>query len=141
MVADVGRRPATVDEARELLGTPKRPRAATHDGCAARSRDSKVLDLTRLLPGPFATLLFADMGAEVLKVEDPNGGDYIRWMPPYYERRRGARATARRRRYFLGLNRNKRSLRLDLRSPTGRDVLLQAGRELRRRDRELPARA
>ena len=44
----------------------------------------KVLDLTRLLPGGFCTLLLADFGADVLKVEDPNGGDYIRWMPPYY---------------------------------------------------------
>ena len=44
----------------------------------------KVLDLTRLLPGGFCTLLLADLGAEVLKVEDTAGGDYIRWMPPYY---------------------------------------------------------
>ena len=44
-----------------------------------------MLDLTRLLPGGFCTLLLADLGAEVLKVEDTAGGDYIRWMPPYYE--------------------------------------------------------
>ena len=44
----------------------------------------RVLDLTRLLPGGFCTLLLADLGAEVLKVEDTGGGDYIRWMPPYY---------------------------------------------------------
>ena len=43
-----------------------------------------MLDLTRLLPGGFCTLLLADLGADVLKVEDTNGGDYIRWMPPYY---------------------------------------------------------
>ena len=44
----------------------------------------RVLDLTRLLPGGFCTLLLADLGADVLKVEDTDGGDYIRWMPPYY---------------------------------------------------------
>jgi alpha-methylacyl-CoA racemase len=43
----------------------------------------RVLDLTRLLPGGFCTLLLADMGADVLKVEDTGTGDYIRWMPPY----------------------------------------------------------
>ena len=43
-----------------------------------------MLDLTRLLPGGFCTLLLADLGAEVLKVEDTAGGDYIRRMPPYY---------------------------------------------------------
>ena len=46
--------------------------------------DVKVLDLTRLLPGGFCSLLLADLGAEVLKVEDTGMGDYIRWAPPYY---------------------------------------------------------
>ena len=46
--------------------------------------DVKVLDLTRLLPGGFCSLLLADFGAEVLKVEDTGMGDYIRWAPPYY---------------------------------------------------------
>ena len=45
----------------------------------------KVLDLTRLLPGPFATMLLADLGADVLKVEDTGMGDYVRWAPPYHE--------------------------------------------------------
>ena len=45
----------------------------------------RVLDLTRLLPGGFCTLLFADLGAEVVKVEDTAMGDYIRWAPPYYD--------------------------------------------------------
>ena len=43
----------------------------------------KVLDLTRLLPGGYCTLLPVDMGAEVIKVEDPWQGDYFRWMPPF----------------------------------------------------------
>jgi alpha-methylacyl-CoA racemase len=84
----------------------------------------KVLDLTRLLPGGFCTLLLADLGADVLKVEDTSGGDYIRWMPPYYggdDERTNGTASA----YFLALNRNKRSLRLDLKHPDGRDVLLR----------------
>jgi crotonobetainyl-CoA:carnitine CoA-transferase CaiB-like acyl-CoA transferase len=84
----------------------------------------KVLDLTRLLPGGFCTLLLADFGADVLKVEDPNGGDYIRWMPPYYggdaERANGTASA-----YFLALNRNKRSIKLNLKEDAGREVLLR----------------
>ncbi len=45
----------------------------------------RVLDLSRLLPGGFCSLLLADFGAEVLKVEDTGMGDYIRWSPPFYE--------------------------------------------------------
>jgi crotonobetainyl-CoA:carnitine CoA-transferase CaiB-like acyl-CoA transferase len=45
----------------------------------------RVLDLTRLLPGGYCSLLLADFGAEVIKVEDTGLGDYIRWSPPYYE--------------------------------------------------------
>ena len=84
----------------------------------------RILDLPRLLPGGFCTLLLADMGADVLKVEDTAGGDYIRWMPPYYgseEHQREGTASA----YFLALNRNKRSMRLNLKHPRGRDVLLR----------------
>jgi len=84
----------------------------------------RVLDLTRLLPGGFCTLLLADLGADVLKVEDTAGGDYIRWMPPFYggdEQRANGTASA----YFLGLNRNKASLKLNLKHPEGRDILLR----------------
>jgi alpha-methylacyl-CoA racemase len=81
--------------------------------------DLRVLDLTRLLPGGFCTMLLADLGAEVLKVEDTGMGDYIRWAPPYYE---GAEDSARSSLY-LALNRGKRSIRLDLKSEAGRDVL------------------
>ena len=42
----------------------------------------RVLDLTRLLPGPYATRLMAELGADVIKIEDPKGGDYVRWSPP-----------------------------------------------------------
>jgi crotonobetainyl-CoA:carnitine CoA-transferase CaiB-like acyl-CoA transferase len=83
----------------------------------------RVLDLTRLLPGGFCTLLLADLGADVLKVEDPQAGDYIRWMPPYYggdaERANGTASA-----YFLALNRNKRSVKLNLKDERDREKLL-----------------
>jgi alpha-methylacyl-CoA racemase len=65
----------------------------------------RVLDFTRLLPGAYATLILADLGAEVIKVEDPRGGDQMRTLP-----------TAIGRNYFEGLNRGKRSVTIDLRS-------------------------
>jgi crotonobetainyl-CoA:carnitine CoA-transferase CaiB-like acyl-CoA transferase len=80
----------------------------------------RVLDLSRLLPGGFCSLLLADHGAEVLKVEDMGLGDYIRWAAPYHE---GAEHSARSA-VFLALNRNKRSIRIDLKQETGRAVLL-----------------
>ena len=81
----------------------------------------RVLDLSRLLPGGFCSLLLADFGAEVLKVEDTGMGDYIRWSPPFYD---GAHESARSA-LFLSLNRNKRSIRLDLKNERGREVLLR----------------
>jgi alpha-methylacyl-CoA racemase len=80
-----------------------------------------VLDLSRLLPGGFCSLLLADFGAEVLKVEDTGMGDYIRWSPPYVE---GAEQSAKSA-LFLALNRNKRSIRLDLKRDEGREALLR----------------
>jgi alpha-methylacyl-CoA racemase len=85
----------------------------------------KVLDLSRLLPGGFCSLLLADFGADVLKVEDTGQGDYIRWAPPYYE---GAEQSARSA-MFLSLNRNKRSIRIDLKNEAGREVLLRLVRD------------
>src|SRR3954463_14061627 len=85
----------------------------------------RVLDLSRLLPGGFCSLLLADFGAEVLKVEDTGMGDYIRWSPPYYE---GAEDSAKSALY-LALNRNKRSIRLNLKSEEGKEVLLKLVRE------------
>ena len=76
----------------------------------------KVLDLSRLLPGPFCSMLLADFGAEVIKVEDPKGGDYIRWWPPLLGENSG---------FHIVLNRNKRSLTLNLKKPAGKDILLQ----------------
>ena len=85
----------------------------------------RVLDLSRLLPGGFCSLLLADFGADVLKVEDTGMGDYIRWSPPYVE---GAEDSAKSA-LFLALNRNKRSIRLDLKHEQGREALLALVRE------------
>jgi alpha-methylacyl-CoA racemase len=79
----------------------------------------RVLDLSRLLPGPYATLVLADLGADVVKVEEPRGGDYLRWIPPLAGEQSGA---------FHLLNRNKRSLALDLKAPGGAEVLLRLAR-------------
>ncbi len=76
----------------------------------------RVLDLSRLLPGPFATMILAGLGAEVIKVEDLDGGDYMRWIPPL---RDGTGVM------FTAINRDKRSLRLDLKSSRGRDLFLE----------------
>ena len=66
-----------------------------------------VADFSRVLAGPLAAMLLGDLGADVVKVERPDGGDDTRaWGPPWRDERR--------RRYYLGLNRNKRSLALDL---------------------------
>jgi len=75
-----------------------------------------VLDLTRLLPGAAATMQLANFGAEVIKIEEPERGDYGRWMPPYLD---GEGAV------FHMVNRGKKSLALDLKSDTGRDAFLK----------------
>ncbi len=71
----------------------------------------KVLDLSRLLPGPYLTLVLADLGADVVKIEEPGLGDYLRHVPPLITGELGA--------MFVALNRNKRSVVLDLKSPEG----------------------
>jgi crotonobetainyl-CoA:carnitine CoA-transferase CaiB-like acyl-CoA transferase len=85
----------------------------------------RVLDLSRLLPGGFCSLLLADFGAEVVKVEDTGMGDYIRWSPPHHEGVEQTAASA----LFLSLNRNKRSVRVNLKSDEGKEVLLRMVRE------------
>jgi crotonobetainyl-CoA:carnitine CoA-transferase CaiB-like acyl-CoA transferase len=82
-----------------------------------------VLDLTRVLAGPLATMLLGDMGADVIKIERPGKGDDTRgWGPPFI----GSESA-----YYLGVNRNKRSVTLDLGQVEGREVL---GRLIRRAD-------
>jgi crotonobetainyl-CoA:carnitine CoA-transferase CaiB-like acyl-CoA transferase len=74
----------------------------------------RVLDLSRILSGPFATMVFADLGADVIKLENPKTGDDTRqWAPPY----QGDQSA-----YFLAVNRNKRGIAVDLKSDRGRDI-------------------
>jgi crotonobetainyl-CoA:carnitine CoA-transferase CaiB-like acyl-CoA transferase len=92
---------------------------AADDAPAGALDGLKVLDFSRVLAGPFATMMLGDLGAEVIKVERPDGGDETRsWGPPFDAR---GQAT-----YFLSVNRNKRSLVLDLRD----DGDLERAREL-----------
>ena len=77
----------------------------------------RVLDLSRMLAGPYGSMLLADLGAEVIKVEDPDGGDPMRAMgPPFLPNGESA--------YFLAINRNKKSVVIDLTRPAGREVFL-----------------
>ena len=74
----------------------------------------KVLDLTRLLPGPYCTQALADFGAEVIKIEEPGLGDYMRWENEQIDEAGGA--------MFHSLNRNKKSITLDLKSDDGKQI-------------------
>lgn len=76
----------------------------------------RVLDLTRLLPGPMCTLHLADMGADVIKIEELSTGDYARMVPPVQNKNSS---------FFLAINRNKRSLALDLTKPEGKKIFLK----------------
>jgi formyl-CoA transferase/CoA:oxalate CoA-transferase len=77
----------------------------------------RVLDLSRILSGPFATMIFADLGAEVIKLENPRTGDDTReWAPPY----QGDESA-----YFLSVNRNKRGIAVDLKTEQGREIALR----------------
>ena len=82
--------------------------------------DLRILDLTQALAGPFCTMLLADLGADVVKVEPPQG-DMTRGMPPFPEDREGCDYGG----YFASINRNKRSIVLDLKSEADRDAFLR----------------
>ncbi|HEX8597739.1 MAG TPA: CoA transferase [Chloroflexia bacterium] len=75
--------------------------------------DIRVLDMSRVLAGPYCTMMLGDLGADVIKVESPEGDDTRRWGPPY----QGGESA-----YYLSCNRNKRSIVLDLDTEKGRDV-------------------
>jgi formyl-CoA transferase len=77
----------------------------------------RVVDLTRVLGGPYCTQVLGDHGAEVIKVEPPQGDEVRDWGPPFDQAGDAS--------YYLGINRNKRSLGLDLAKPEGREVLLR----------------
>jgi crotonobetainyl-CoA:carnitine CoA-transferase CaiB-like acyl-CoA transferase len=80
----------------------------------------RVLDLSRLLPGPYCSLMLGDLGAEVLKIEDPEQGDYTRWWGPRIHRQ-GA--------FFLMVNRNKKSMKLNLKTDMGKEIFLRLVRQ------------
>jgi crotonobetainyl-CoA:carnitine CoA-transferase CaiB-like acyl-CoA transferase len=102
-----------IDQQHDSDGEPQRRSGRRRDGDgreAAALGGVRVVDFSRILAGPFATMMLADLGAEVTKVERPDGGDETRaWGPPWDDR---GDAT-----YFEALNRNKRSVALDLRNP------------------------
>ena len=79
-----------------------------------------VLDMTRVLAGPFAAMMFADLGAEVIKIERPEGGDDTRAYPPF---QKGESA------YFMSLNRGKRSVTLNLKHPRGKEILKELAKK------------
>ncbi len=76
----------------------------------------KVIDLTRVLGGPYCTMILSDHGADVIKIEPPQGDEVRDWGPPFDE---GDAS------YFIGVNRNKRAISLDIGKPAGREVLLR----------------
>lgn len=77
-----------------------------------------VLDLTRVLAGPFCTMMLADMGARVIKIEIPNGGDDTRAYPPFRANTEGEQESI----YFANINRNKKGITLNLKSEEGKKL-------------------
>jgi crotonobetainyl-CoA:carnitine CoA-transferase CaiB-like acyl-CoA transferase len=86
----------------------------------------KILDLTRLLPGEYCSLLLADFGADVIKVEDMGRGDYARWIHPMICDTMVEETISA---YFMVLNRNKKSIRLNLKAPEGKEIFLKLAGE------------
>ncbi|TVR04670.1 MAG: CoA transferase [Deltaproteobacteria bacterium] len=80
--------------------------------------DVTVLDLSRLLPGPFCTWMLADLGARIWKVESPSGGDYARWYPPLVDNRDGGYGA-----FFASVNRGKQSIAVDLKDDRSAAVM------------------
>jgi formyl-CoA transferase len=76
----------------------------------------KVVDLTRVLGGPYCTMILSDHGAEVIKIEPPQGDEVRDWGPPFHDDDAS---------YFIGINRNKRAIALDISKPDGRKILLR----------------
>ena len=79
----------------------------------------RVLELARVLAGPWAGQVLADLGADVIKVESPDGDDTRRWGPPFIENSDGSKDAA----YFHATNRGKRSVALDFATPHGADTV------------------
>ena len=86
-------------------------------GAKAPLNGVRILDLTRVLSGPYCTLTLGDLGAEIIKIEEPTKGDDVRAM--HISEKHGISS------YFLGLNRNKKSVAIDFRTPEGREIILE----------------
>jgi crotonobetainyl-CoA:carnitine CoA-transferase CaiB-like acyl-CoA transferase len=85
----------------------------------------RVLDLSRLLPGPFCTMLLADLGADVIKIESPGLGDYLRAIFPFVtDPRTGEQVGA----HYVVVNRNKKSAALNFRNARGKEIFMQLAR-------------
>ncbi|MDB4948638.1 MAG: formyl-CoA transferase [Gemmatimonadetes bacterium] len=107
---------ASLESAPSPASTGSPEPVAAWPGALARLR---VLDLSRVLAGPLCTMMLGDLGADVVKVERPGGGDDTRqWGPPWATGPDGAESA-----YYLSVNRNKRSLAADLKSPEGRALV------------------
>ena len=85
----------------------------------------RVIDLTRILAGPFSTMLMADMGADIIKVEQPGAGDPARGNGPFLSPGGAESSEQQFSTYFMSINRGKRSIAIDLSKPKGREVLLK----------------
>jgi crotonobetainyl-CoA:carnitine CoA-transferase CaiB-like acyl-CoA transferase len=86
----------------------------------------RILDLSRLLPGPYATMLLADLGAEVIKIETPGLGDYMRIIPPFI---RDARSGENVGASYVMVNRNKKSVAINFRNKRGKEIFLRLARD------------
>lgn len=114
---------AVVDHRRRLpsRSMPPDPTPALRDpGPAGPLAGIRVVDCSTVLAGPYCTMLLGDLGADVVKVEPPEGDATRGWGPPWVGGDAGGPRTAA---YFLAVNRNKRSLRLDLKTAAGQEVL------------------
>ncbi|MBN1829954.1 MAG: CoA transferase, partial [Deltaproteobacteria bacterium] len=89
------------------------------EGMAMKLDGVKVLDLSRVLAGPYCTMILADLGADVIKVEPPEGDETRTW-PPFYENGESG--------YYMTLNRNKRGIAVNLKNPRGKEILLELAR-------------
>src|SRR4051794_16489088 len=114
---------------------PRAPRPGLHDlpsppmpepAATGPLHGLRIVDCSTVLAGPYCTMLLADLGADVVKVEPPEGDTTRSWGPPWVgDEAAGTRTAA----YYLAMNRNKRSIRLDLKREEGREVLRRLLRE------------
>ena len=106
----------SADEISNKSAKQKKFSQASRKPTAGPLKDIRIIDFSRLLPAPLATMLLADMGAEIIKVEHPQSPDDIRNYPPFINKQSA---------YYLAVNRSKRSLCLDLRQKTGKQICLE----------------